>query len=333
MGQIKNIKLHIVTDIKSKVTMSSEKLNQALGHVKEAEKALKTGLFKWSPDHDTAASEYTKAATCFKLAKSLDKCKDAYLKAAEMQEKLGSLFHSAKLLTQAAGVSSDSGEMEEAVDLMEKASMLYREHGSPDTAAATMSKAAKMCESCLPARSVDMYVKAADLCEDDEKLRDATTYLNRAACIEIREKRFIQAVNILKRQLELIKTIGNTMVGYRIVLILIITLLAEEDTVAAEKAFKGGFELSGFGESEEALHCENFIKTFVEGDSELLKQTKSHPTVTHLDTEYARLAKTLTIAEHGLDSAPETHSADTIPQNDISNVTDDPDDEWGDGLC
>merc|ERR1712179_526755 len=118
MGQIKNIKLHIVTDIKSKVTMSSEKLNQALGHVKEAEKALKTGLFKWSPDHDTAASEYTKAATCFKLAKSLDKCKDAYLKAAEMQEKLGSLFHSAKLLTQAAGVSSDSGEMEEAVDLM-----------------------------------------------------------------------------------------------------------------------------------------------------------------------------------------------------------------------
>ena len=54
----------------------ASKVSEALDHVKEAEKALKTGLFKWNPDYDTAASEYTKAATCFKLGNSPEKCKE-----------------------------------------------------------------------------------------------------------------------------------------------------------------------------------------------------------------------------------------------------------------
>ena len=104
----------------------SAKVDQALEHVREAEKALKTGFFKWNPDFDTAASEYTKAANCFKLGNLPEKCKDSYLKAADMQEKLGNLFHSAKLLTLAAGVASDLDRMDEAVNLMEKAGILYR---------------------------------------------------------------------------------------------------------------------------------------------------------------------------------------------------------------
>jgi len=318
--------------------MSSVKLTEALNHVKEAEKALKTGFFKWNPDYDTAASEYTKAATCFKLGKSAEKCKEAYLKAADMQEKLGSLFHSAKLLTQAAGVASDLNEMDEAVNLMEKAGILYREHGSPDTAAATVSKAAKMCESTLPSRSVEMYVKAADLCEDDEKLRDATQYLNKASCLEIKQKRFKEAANILKRYLDLIKTIGNSQVGHRVVLMLVITHLAEEDTVAADNAYKMGFGLAGFGESDEAMYCEHFVKSFEEGDVELLKKTKSQPTVTHLDTEYARLAKSLTISELLGNSEVEEVGTNVTAMSisDEANAAEGEgggDDEWDDGLC
>ena len=319
--------------------MSSAKLTQALDHMKEAEKALKTGFFKWNPDYDTAASEYTKAATCFKLGNAAEKCKQAYIKAADVQEKLGSLFHSAKLLTQAAGVASDINQMDEAVNLMEKASILYREHGSPDTAAATVSKAAKMCESSLPSRSVDMYIKAADLCEDDEKLRDATQYLNKASCLEIRQRHFKEAVLILRRYLELIKTIGNFQVGYRVVLMLVITHLAEEDTVAAENTYKIGFGLSGFGESDEAMYCEHFVKSFEEGDAELLKKTKSQSTVTHLDTEYARLAKSLTISSEILGTGEVEEVGGTVALetsalelNTADNGVDEPG-EWDDGLC
>lgn len=293
----------------------SAKLNEALSHMKLAEKALKTSMFKWSPDYDTAASEYTKAATNFKLGGSPSQSKEAYVKAAEVQEKLGALFHSAKLLTQAAGISSDLNDMEEAVRLMEKACFLYREHGSPDTAASTISKAAKMCEAKLPDRSVEMYLKAADLCEDDEKLRDASNYLNRASCLQIKQKNFVQSCEIMKRRLEIIRNIGNLQVAYPVILQLVITYLAEEDCVAADNAYKLGFDLNGFGGCDEAMYCEHFIKAFEEGDEELLKKTQCQTIVTHLDTEYARLAKTLKLSELNIGSGTTTSFETVVPSS------------------
>ena len=97
--------------------------------------------------------------------------------------------------------------------------------------------------------------------------------------------------------MELIKTIGNYQMGYRVVLSMVVVHLAEEDVVAAENAYKQGFAFQSFGESDEAQYCEQFVKSFEDGDVELLNKTKKAPTVTHLETEYARLAKSLTISE------------------------------------
>lgn len=277
--------------------MSSTKLKTALDNMTAAEKALKTSMFKWSPDYDTAASEYTKAATNFKLAGSPEKAKDAYVKASQMQERLGSLFHAAKLLTQAAGIASDLKKLEEAVSLMERACSLYREHGAPDTAALTISKAGKMCEQSLPNKSTELYLQAAELCEADEKLRDASDYLNNAIRMELKRKRYLESTEIMKRRIELLKSLGNFPVCYQVTLGLVIAYLAAEDYVMADKAYKDGFELGRFAESDEAMYSEQFLKAYEEGDVELLNKTKTAPMVTHMDTELARLARTLQITD------------------------------------
>lgn len=282
----------------------SSKLKDALEHTKAADKALKTGFLKWNPDYDTAASEYTKAATNYKLAGSPEKAKDAYIKAADIQRKLGSLFHSAKLLTQAAGIAADLKEAEEVVDLMERACSLYREHGAPDTAAMTLSKAGKMCEMSLPDKSIDLYLKAADLCENDDKVREACDYLNQAVRMQLKQKRGIKSAETMKKRIVLLKQVGNVNMAYNVTLGMVITYLSEGDYVSANDSYNGGFSLSGFGESDQAMYCEHFLKAFEEGDEDLLTKTRSQPTVLHLDTELARLAKSLRLSEVDVPSKP-----------------------------
>lgn len=51
---------------------------------------------KFKPDYDAAATEYDRAAVCFKNASRMEQSRDAYLKAAQMHKENGNLFHWAK---------------------------------------------------------------------------------------------------------------------------------------------------------------------------------------------------------------------------------------------
>jgi len=45
------------------------------------------------------------------------------------------------------------------------------------------------------------------------------------------------------------------------------------------------FSIGRFGESDEAMYAERFLKSFEDGDDELLDKTKTAPMITHMDTE------------------------------------------------
>jgi len=51
--------------------LKQKKLQEAKQHISDAEKSLKTSLFKRKPDYDSAASAYSLAGTCYKVAKDL----------------------------------------------------------------------------------------------------------------------------------------------------------------------------------------------------------------------------------------------------------------------
>ncbi|XP_065641648.1 gamma-soluble NSF attachment protein isoform X2 [Hydra vulgaris] len=269
----------------------SSSMQKALNHVKEAEKALKTSLFKWTPDFDTAANEYTKAATSFKSASSMEQAKECYIKAADMHEKLNSL------LVQAAGIANELKQSNITIELMERACILYQQHGALDTAALTLVKAGKMCESTLPNKAVEFFIKASELCENEGKLRDASDYINQAIRIQVKQKLFFESTNLMKRRLEIIEAIKDPSMAYSVILCMVIVFLTEGDFVAANNSLIEGFNIEGFGLSDEAKYSENLIKSFQDGDKEMLKFTQNQATVTHLDVEIARLAKLLKIPE------------------------------------
>jgi len=273
------------------------KLQEALKHTELAEKCLKTSLFKWSVDHDGASSEYTKAATCFKLAGSLVKAKESYILAANSQEKSGALFHSAKLLTQAATIATEQSEFDEAVELTERACSLYREHGSPDTAAATLVKAGKICENRSPEKASVLYMRAAELCQNDEKMREAADHMNQAVRMELKQKRYMKAQDIMAQRRQILLTCGNIHSCHQITLAMIITCLAAEKFSLADQILTEGYNIPDFAPSNEARYGEEFIRAYKEGDEGRLKSTRTQPTVTHMDTEIAKVARALTMSD------------------------------------
>jgi hypothetical protein len=57
--------------------LEKKKQEEAEEHVKQAEKHLKTAplKFKFSPDWDPAGDEFSRAATCYKVAKNYEESK------------------------------------------------------------------------------------------------------------------------------------------------------------------------------------------------------------------------------------------------------------------
>lgn len=90
------------------VNMQAKKKAEAEEHVRKADKALKTSFTKWTPDHDSAGDDYSKAATCYKVAKFHAEALDCLEKACECYKQCRSLFHAAKVLETSVLVCRDS---------------------------------------------------------------------------------------------------------------------------------------------------------------------------------------------------------------------------------
>jgi len=278
---------------------ANRKIQEGLGLIKEAEKHLKTGFFKWSADFDSAADKYQKAAVCFKVARAYDRAQDAFIKTAECHEKNGQLFHAGKALTEAVGISCEAKKFKEAMELMEKACQLYREYGSPDTACINLVSTAKKIEFAEPMEAMKLYEKAADIAEEDEKLREAVKHLNDVSRLLAKCKQYSEAVSIMKRQIDIYEKVENYGSLFNIVLCIVLVNLTEKDVIAAENMYHKGFDYPGFGNSDAAEAIEVILEAYKNGDKNALKTMTSKSIITCQDIEYARLGKMLEVPEGG----------------------------------
>ena len=78
--------------------MEARKIKEGETALLAAAKCLKTSYFKWKPDWESAASEYEKAATAFRVGKAVPRAIDAFCRASEAHEKFDSTFMAAKHL-------------------------------------------------------------------------------------------------------------------------------------------------------------------------------------------------------------------------------------------
>lgn len=316
------------------LTMEEKRLKEGAANLAEAEKCLKTSLMKWKADYDSAAQYFSKAATCFKNAKSYEQAKQCHMKAADCHQQCGAIFHAGKSLEQAALVCRDLKEFDVAADLGERAAQNFRESGVPDTAAMTLDKIAKVVEIYTPHRAVQLYLKAAEVVEEQDRSRQSIGYYGKAARLLIRQQQLEEALKVISKELQAHLTIDALTNVHKLVCVKVLIYLTLGDYVAADRECRKGAEtFPGFIESEEAVATELLLEAYDQGDKDAAKVILNGPKFKYLDNEYAKLARSLTVPETGCGAG--TTLAEERRQRLAAKdaVDEDDDDEYADGLC
>ncbi|BFG05490.1 gamma-soluble NSF attachment protein [Drosophila madeirensis] len=298
---------------------AAKKIAEAEELVRQAEKSLKTSLLKWVPDYDSAADEYSKAATAYRIGKSFDKSKECQLKAIESYKNNKSWFHAAKAYEQIVLLSKDTDKLLEIEEYVNKACSLYQQHGSPEAAASALDKAAKLTEQKHPELALRFYQHAIEVIMIEDSTRQATEYSSKVSRILVKLRRYDEAAQAIKREIGLNQqTESYGQIG-RLVVALVLVQLARGDSVEAEKAFR---EWGTCCEAEEVATLQTLLNAFDEEDAEMAARMLATPFIRHMDVEYAILAKNIPL--------PEGMHLEKKSEDNAGNATNEDEDE---GIC
>lgn len=272
----------------------SAKIDEAQEHIKAAEKFLKTSFLKWKPDYDSAADEYSQAAQCFRIARSLSNCKESHLKASECYMKNKSFFHAAKALENAIIASKDVTTSEELYKMAEESCSLYQQHGSGDAGANILDKTGKIIEHTSPELALKLFQHAADVSSTESGEHQAAEYISKASRILVKLGMYDQATDSLRREIGFHQEHGATGAIGRLTVAIVLVQLAREDLVAAEKVYK---EWGNNCEAAEMHIIEQLLAAYDEEDRDAAKSALASPFIRHMDVEYSKLAQMVPLPE------------------------------------
>lgn len=316
--------------------MKQRKTAEAEDHIRQAEKCLKTSFFKWRPDLDGAASEYSKAATSYRNAKCLKEAKEACIKAAEVHLQMNAPFHAAKSYEQAGLICKEYNMIEDAINLMEYAAKLFQEDGSPDTSALVLDRAAKIVEKSHPSKAAQLFQKACDVSELEDKPRQCAEFIGKSARILIHLQRYDDALHDLKKEIDLLASVENYPAISRVLIGAILVYLKQGDPVGAEHFYNSSLGYPGFGDSEEGALLEELIQTYSDGDEEGCRAALASPTIKFMDNAFAKLARDMEIPAGMSRRTPRNKDMAGIPvgpPTQISKVQIEDEDLEEGGLC
>ncbi|XP_041455606.1 gamma-soluble NSF attachment protein-like [Lytechinus variegatus] len=297
----------------------ARRISEAKEHIAAAEKSLKTSFFKWKPDFGSAAHEYEQAAICLKNAKQPLEAKRAYINAAGAHRNNDALFHAAKQYEHAAFIMRDLKDWGEVMGLFEKAASLYTEHGTPDTAAICLEKAAKMMETVNPRMSLELYQKACDVVELEDRPRQIVDFLGKSARILIKIQDYDEASKILSRERDLRRDLGDIDATNRTVSALVLVHLKRGDYVAADKICNMAMGFEGYAESDVASALACLLDAYDKQDEDTFHQILNLPLFKYMDNVYVILAKSLRVPG-GSRPKPKKAAAAAVPAGEMGLV-------------
>ncbi|KAF0765592.1 gamma-soluble NSF attachment protein [Aphis craccivora] len=271
--------------------MSKDKIQEAKECMDKAAKYLKLSLLKWVPDYDSAADEYMKAATCFRVGKSYKESKECLMKASENYLQNGSLFHAAKCMDQAIIMAKEIGDTSDVFKLAMKASHYYQQHGSSGSASLLLNKAADILQPSDPDSAVKLLKEASNISGTEDSIGQAMEYTHKVARLLVKLNRYEEAENELKRQFDLVTEGGPTSNMGRVAVELFLLQLAKDDYVAAKKVLQEyGMQ---YCEQAEIYMLDSIINAYSDHDCAQIKKMLNSPFIKHMDVEFAVLAKNL----------------------------------------
>nr|CDS23657.1 Gamma soluble NSF attachment protein [Echinococcus granulosus] len=302
----------------------ASKIDEAEELVQKAQKCLKTFCLKRSPDIDSALEYYGRAAVIYRNARMLQESADIYMQIADLHGKKQSFFHCAKAYETASLLFRDIGNFDKVVECIKTAGQLLRQSGVPDSASILYSKGAKVLEGSMPEESARFYECAADTSELEEKYLQAADFAGQSARLWTRLRRFNEADRLLRYQMRL-TSLGasreNVYTTYqacgKAVVALVILKLVQEDSVAAGKVYEEAVRQYHFDETDDAAAVAKLLQACEPYDSNAVAKVITLPTFRNLETEFARLARSIKSCEGFGDRALSAAPANEDESEDI----------------
>ena len=281
--------------------MEARKLKEAEACMAAGAKCTKTGFFgKWKADWESAASEYERAATSFRVAKALPQAVDAYQQAARAHEQMECAYMAAKHLESGAHLLRELGRADESASLYERASALHHGDGALVQAGEALVKAARVLDGKDDARAGALVIRACAIVEEEEdagKLRACVETYKQAVALLLRSQRCVDAAELLSKQAALHARLQQGHGVARCELSVVVAHLAANDFDGAEAAYASALARGGgdFAGSDEAASAEALLRAFSCQSEEQLAAAVGGQPFTYLENQVVRLARALTL--------------------------------------
>jgi len=275
--------------------MNAKRIQDAEKLVKKGDEHLKTTMFKWQPDVDSAIECFDKAIIQFRNASDHKNAISMLLRVAKMNETRGNAFHAGKSLDSASAACRDIGDLDGVLAYADQAADLFMAGDVPDTAYNTLCRAAKHVEQSNPEAAVQFYQKAADIYVRIEggRLREAADVLARASCLQIRQRQFDKAKVTVQRERDLRLEAKSFEAASRTNCCLIILNLACNDAQQAAKVSHFGHQtIQDYDRYDGAAVMDHVIKSASSG-KESFEASLKHAYFRSLENDIVKLVKRL----------------------------------------
>lgn len=277
----------------------SKKINEAKEHVKKAEEYLKVTMFKWSADHLGAASYFTKAALCYKVAGELKLAYEMYMKSGNSNDEVNAFGASAQEYSKAAEICVSLNDIQKAIDTYKLAGQRWGTHGHTNKYAEMLILAAKIClkqsnDNDFITKAREYYEEALDMiCPNEnedlsgiklavtlpEVLRDVFTFY-------IRNQFYKEAIALAMRSLPIFEFTKSDSTLTKMMVNITILQLLNKDIVAADETYVQKFlSNSLFINSSECELAEDLINAFKFDDIDKLESIQNGHRLSFLERD------------------------------------------------
>lgn len=274
--------------------LQQKKLNEAKAHIADAEKSMKTSLFKRKPDLDSAANEYTAAATCFKVAKDIKKAIEYFKKAAECYLQNNSSYNSAKQWEQISLLANEDKDYPLLMEAIEKAADLMVTSGTRDSAGIMLERGAKMLQINDPERSLVLYKKAIHISDVEDKHHEMVKFYESAIGLTVKLNKPNDAIELITQSFDVLDKVGSGEQIVKYILSAVIILLNRDDWVAAKnyaEKLKPRYDGAGF------TNIDKLLEAYDEKDDETFKHLIKNYLSYAVDNEILKLANKIVKSE------------------------------------